>query len=99
MPQPSHVTALEDADEATLYAHLHDPPPDARELAPEVPGPLADVVRRALAKDPGDRFPSAGDLGRAALAGQTLSEMGFPKVYNLGGFQPAADAGMETEGP
>lgn len=35
--------------------------------------------------------------GRAALAGQTLSEMGFPKVYNLGGFQPAADAGMETE--
>lgn len=36
--------------------------------------------------------------GRAALAGQTLSEMGFPKVYNLGGFQPAADAGMETEG-
>lgn len=37
--------------------------------------------------------------GRAALAGQTLSEMGFPKVYNLGGFQPAADAGMETEGP
>ena len=36
--------------------------------------------------------------GRAALAGQTLSEMGFPKVYNLGGFQPAADAVMETEG-
>ena len=35
--------------------------------------------------------------GRAALAGQTLSEMGFAKVYNLGGFQPAADAGMETE--
>lgn len=36
--------------------------------------------------------------GRAALAGQTLSEMGFHHVYNLGGFQPAADAGMETEG-
>jgi DNA-binding beta-propeller fold protein YncE len=35
---------------------------------PDVPGPLADVVHRALAKDPGDRFPSAGDLGRAALA-------------------------------
>ena len=26
------------------------------------------VVARALAKDPADRFPSAGDLGRAALA-------------------------------
>lgn len=57
-----------DSDEATLYAHLHEPAPDARDLAPDVPGPLADVVRRALEKDPADRFPSAGDLGRAALA-------------------------------
>lgn len=38
-----------------------------------------------------------GSGGRAALAGQTLSEMGFPRVYNLGGFQPAAEAGMEIE--
>jgi DNA-binding beta-propeller fold protein YncE len=57
-----------DSDEATLYAHLHEPAPDARELSPAVPGPLADVVARALEKDPDDRFPSAGDLGRAALA-------------------------------
>lgn len=35
--------------------------------------------------------------GRAALAGQTLSDMGFGRVYNLGGFKDAADAGMETE--
>jgi YVTN family beta-propeller protein len=57
-----------DSDEATLYAHLHDEAPDARDLTPDVPPALADVVRRALAKDPDDRFPSAGDLGRAALA-------------------------------
>ncbi|MDO5369874.1 rhodanese-like domain-containing protein [Paracoccus sp. (in: a-proteobacteria)] len=38
-----------------------------------------------------------GSGGRAALAGQTLSEMGYHSVYNLGGFQQAADAGMETE--
>ncbi|WP_187368996.1 serine/threonine-protein kinase [Baekduia soli] len=57
-----------DSDEATLFAHLHDPAPDPRDLTPEVPGPLADVVRRALEKEPDDRFPSAGDLGRAALA-------------------------------
>jgi len=57
-----------DSDEATLFAHLHDAAPDARALSPDVPGPLADVVRRALEKDPDDRFPSAGDLGRAALA-------------------------------
>jgi DNA-binding beta-propeller fold protein YncE len=57
-----------DSDEATLYAHLNDPPPDATLLAPDVPPGLAAVVDRALAKDPDDRFPSAGDLGRAALA-------------------------------
>jgi streptogramin lyase/predicted Ser/Thr protein kinase len=57
-----------DSDEATLYAHLHDAPPDARALEPDVPEALARVVERALAKDPDDRYPSAGDLGRAALA-------------------------------
>src|ERR1700755_3526553 len=68
-----------DSDEATLYAHLNDPPPDATALSPDVPRALADVVERALAKDPDDRFPSAGDLGRAALA--------------AGGDGPAAPAG------
>src|ERR1700712_1461206 len=57
-----------DSDEATLYAHLNDAAPDARALVPDVPAQLAEVVERALAKDPDDRFPSAGDLGRAALA-------------------------------
>ncbi|WP_445149432.1 protein kinase domain-containing protein [Baekduia sp. Peel2402] len=57
-----------DSDEATLYAHLHDAPPDAHALEPGVPTALAEVVERALEKDPDDRFPSAGDLGRAALA-------------------------------
>jgi streptogramin lyase/predicted Ser/Thr protein kinase len=57
-----------DSDEATLYAHLHDAAPDARALTPEVPEALAEVVSRALEKDPDDRYLSAGDLGRAALA-------------------------------
>ena len=51
---------------ATLLAHLHDPPP--RPSATGVPATFDRVVARALAKAPGDRYPSAGDLGRAALA-------------------------------
>jgi DNA-binding beta-propeller fold protein YncE len=54
---------MRESDEATLWAHLHAPPPVDR-----VPAEFAGVVDRALAKDPADRFPSAGDLGRAALA-------------------------------
>ena len=57
-----------DTDEATLFAHLHDPPPDARELVARRARPRSPTsCARALEKDPDDRFPSAGDLGRAAL--------------------------------
>lgn len=35
--------------------------------------------------------------GRSALAGKTLTEMGYAEVYNLGGFKTAVDAGFPTE--
>ena len=54
-----------DSDLATLYAHIHDPLPPL----PGVPEPLAAAVVRATAKRPADRYLSAGDFGRAALAG------------------------------
>jgi Protein kinase domain len=57
-----------ESDEATLWAHLHDDPPSVAGHAPGVPDRFDAVLARALAKDPDDRFPSAGDLGRAALA-------------------------------
>jgi serine/threonine protein kinase len=56
---------------AKMWAHLNEPPPAAagRVLDP--------VIRRAMAKDPARRFPSAGDLGRAAVAaarGEAVTE-------------------------
>jgi DNA-binding beta-propeller fold protein YncE len=57
-----------ESDEATLWAHLHDDPPTLRDRAPAVAASFDAVLSRAMAKDPDDRFPSAGDLGRAALA-------------------------------
>ena len=52
---------------AKIYAHLQDEPPwlpgDGG-----TGGSLDEVVARALAKEPGDRYPSAGDLARAAAA-------------------------------
>ncbi len=52
---------------AKMWAHLNEPPPSARSSGAET-GVLDDVIRRAMAKDPADRYPSAGDLGRAAIA-------------------------------
>jgi len=50
---------------ATMLAHLHDAPPVPSEHG--APRAFDRVLGRALAKDPHERYPSAGDLGRAAL--------------------------------
>jgi protein kinase-like protein len=57
-----------DGEAARLYAHLNDPPPAPSLYVGEVPMALDDVVIRAMSKSPEDRYPSAGDLGRAAQA-------------------------------
>ena len=57
-----------DGEAARLFAHLNDPPPAPSLYVPEVSMALDDVVIRAMSKGPEDRYPSAGDLGRAAQA-------------------------------
>jgi serine/threonine-protein kinase len=57
-----------DSEVAKMYAHLQQPPPSVLERVPSVPGDLDQVIKRALAKDPDARYPSAGDLARAAAA-------------------------------
>ena len=57
-----------DTGPAKIWAHMNAPPPSVREAAPDVPAPFDDIVRRAMAKDPNDRYLSAGDVGRAVLA-------------------------------
>ncbi len=53
---------------AKMYAHLQEDPPRLRVLEPGLPGGLDLVLARAIEKDPAARFPSAGDLARAAEA-------------------------------
>lgn len=56
---------------ALLRAHVHDPPPRPRAVAPELPAALEEVILRALAKTPEERFPSASAM-RSALEGVLL---------------------------
>src|SRR3954464_7111505 len=57
-----------DTEPAKTWAHMQEEPPPIVPSHPDVPGQFEEVVRRAMAKKPDDRYPSAGDLGRAALA-------------------------------
>ncbi|HKH23098.1 MAG TPA: protein kinase [Solirubrobacterales bacterium] len=71
------VPYAERESSAKMWAHLNEPPPAAGSTTAGVPRGLDAVIRRAMAKDPAERFPSAGDLGRAALAavrGEALTE-------------------------
>jgi len=66
-----------DSDLPKIYAHLSDPPPRLIDSVPGLPSELADVIERAMAKDRDERYPSAGDLGKAALAaaeGETVTD-------------------------
>lgn len=68
-----------DGDAARLYAHLNDPPPAPSLHATAVPMSLDDVAIRAMSKQPDDRYPSAGDLGRAAVAALSGSHPDLPE--------------------
>ena len=52
---------------ALLLAHLNQPPPDPRDLVPDLTSNAAHAIRRAMAKSPADRFATAGAFA-AALA-------------------------------
>jgi serine/threonine protein kinase len=74
-----------------MWAHLNEPPPavgsgDGGRAA------LDPVIRRAMAKEPADRFPSAGDLGRAAVAAARGEAVTEPEhLVGVGEAAPAAE--------
>jgi len=47
---------------ALLLAHLNAPPPDARELTRGLPRDAAHTLQKAMAKDPKDRYSTAGEF-------------------------------------
>ncbi len=48
-----------------MLKHIQEPPPDLQTARPDLPPAVAEVIRRAMAKDRKERYPSAGALAKA----------------------------------
>ncbi len=60
-----------------MYGHVHEAPPPPQALNPALPPAVGQVLLKALAKDPAQRYGTAGELVaalKAALAGQRVAE-------------------------
>ena len=71
---------------ALISAHLTAPIPQPSQQRPGIPAPLDDVIARGMAKQPTERFSSAGELARAAGAAAGLSQS--PTVLDPSPRQP-----------
>jgi len=80
------VPYAKEGDAAKLWAHMHDDPPKLADAGVSLPQGLDDVLARAMAKRPEDRWSSAGDLAQAA---RDALEQASPTV--LGGVFPEDD--------
>jgi serine/threonine protein kinase len=72
---------------ARLWAHLNVPPPSVRAKRPDAPRALDAAIRRALAKSPDERYPTAGAFALAAR--EALGEL----------VPTAVDGGIEERVP
>jgi serine/threonine protein kinase len=77
-------------DVAVLFKHAYEKPIPLRDVAPGVPDPVAEVVMRALATEPADRFATAESFGIAlAEAGTQAWGPGWLSAEQV----PIMDAG------
>jgi eukaryotic-like serine/threonine-protein kinase len=53
-----------DSTTALINAHVDLPIPDVRQVKANIPAAWQEVVAKAMAKDPHDRYPTAGDFAR-----------------------------------
>ena len=53
---------------AIALKHLHEPPPAVRDINPQVPAYLEQILFKVLSKEPTGRYRTAGQLGRILAA-------------------------------
>jgi hypothetical protein len=69
-----HVAYPKDSDMAKFWAHVSDPPPLPSTERPDLDKAFDEIVVRATAKAPDDRYPSAGEMAAAVTAAVARQE-------------------------
>ncbi|MEV0509175.1 serine/threonine-protein kinase [Nocardia tengchongensis] len=77
---PYPATALEQQ----IAAHLTQPPPRPSVLRPQIGTVLDDVIATGMAKDPDQRYQTAGELAAACVAAATAAAPPAETVINAG---------------
>lgn len=90
---------------AVAYAHTREAPPSLRQLRGDLPKAVEEVVLKALAKQPDQRYQTAGQLAAdfaAAAAGKApsgLKKASMPKPVATAAGQAPRASSQSTAGP
>ena len=88
-----------DTPMGVIFKHCYDPIPLPRESAPELPESVERVILKALAKDPGDRFSTAGEMLQAleSAVNADFTQQQIPDVENASDLPPTAPEPPDEE--
>jgi serine/threonine kinase PknH len=85
-----------DSMEQVIAGHMSSPPPRPSLVNPHVPASLDEVIARGMAKDPDDRYGSAGALGRAAQKALKADRLASPGAATIVGPQTVSSSSGQT---
>lgn len=82
---------------ALLEAHISAPPPAPSDVAPGFPKDVERVLLKALAKEPKQRYASAGEFARALHAAADSAWPGWPGGTDLSLLAEAPESGADVD--
>jgi hypothetical protein len=84
---------------AVLFAHRSEPPPPLSARRHGLPAEMDAVLGRALAKSPGDRYPSCGDFAADFQGAAGVGRYEAPVAAGASHRRTEADAARLADGP